>query len=495
MRVNLDLSFVQTNDTIIVANNRQVLAIKQSIYELNGSIKMPQIFSYRSWLEHFWKKNNPQRTVRLLSLLELRYILKEISEKNSINNSEAIIDELIKCYSLCKTYFVDISTLPDFYANPSSLLIKWICEFEKFKTKNNCIDTTDLFSSVYKSLESNIKTGNYYAYGFKQRTPEQNKLFEILECQSLNSRSLENNIQALSFIDQETELEAISKWAKEVSLKNPNSQIGVVIPNLSQLQHLVKSSFDQEFDANLLETHHKPYNISLGMSLCQYPLIQHLLSVVKISSQIIKGNIDLEMLMKTVTSPYIKGGLIESNSRALLVNRILELGCEEATTQKVLKLMKDCPVLIQIVNELRSLKIDKKIALEDSLDSINLLLLTWGFTSDRSLSSSEYQLFEKYQNESLILNRLSNFYKKVSLFDAVNILNTHLNSVIFQPKSGAANIHILGALEAEGLYFDHAWVSSMTSNFIPGKIKMPLFIPQKTSIEYGLPNSNFLLVT
>ena len=495
MRVNLDLSLVQTNDTIIVANNRQVLAIKQSIYELNGSIKMPQIFSYRSWLEHFWKKNNPQRTVRLLSLLELRYILKEITEKNSINNSEAIIDELIKCYSLCKTYFIDISTLPDFYANPSSLLIKWISEFEKFKTKNNCIDTTDLFSSVYKSLESNIKTGNYYAYGFKQRTPEQNKLFEILECQSLNSRSLENNIQALSFIDQETELEAIAKWAKEVSLKNPNSQIGVVIPNLSQLQHLVKSTFDQEFDASLLETHHKPYNISLGMSLCQYPLIQHLLSVVKISSQIIKGNIDLEMLMKTVTSPYIKGALIESNSRALLVNRILGLGCEEATTQKVLKLMKDCPVLIQIVNALKSLKIDKKIALEDSLDSINLLLLTWGFTSDRSLSSSEYQLFEKYQNESLILNRLSNFYKKVSLFDAIKILNTHLNSVIFQPKSGAANIHILGALEAEGLYFDHAWVSSMTSNFIPGKIKMPLFIPQKTSIEYELPNSNFLLVT
>ncbi len=495
MRVNLDLSFVQTNDTVIVANNRQVLAIKQSIYELNGSIKMPQIFSYRSWLEHFWKKNNPQRTIRLLSLLELRYILREITEKNSINNSEVIIDELIKCYSLCKTYFIDISTLPDFYANPSSLLIKWISEFEKFKTENNCIDTTDLFSSVYKSLESNIKIGNYYAYGFKQRTPEQNKLFEILECQSLNSRSLENNIQALSFIDQESELEAISKWAKEVSLKNPNSQIGVVIPSLSHLQHLVKSSFDQEFDASLLETHHKPYNISLGMSLCQYPLIQHLLSIVKISSQIIKGNIELETLMKTVTSPYIKGALNESNSRALLVNRILGLGCEEATTQKVLKLMKDCPVLIQIVNALRSLKIDKKIALEDSLESINLLLLTWGFTSDRSLSSSEYQLFEKYQNESLILNRLSNFYKKVSLFDAIKILNTHLNSVIFQPKSGTANIHILGALEAEGLYFDHAWVSSMTSNFIPGKIKMPLFIPQKTSIEYKLPNSNFLLVT
>ena len=37
-----------------------------------------------------------------------------------------------------------------------------------------------------------------------------------------------------------------------------------------------------------------------------------------------------------------------------------------------------------------------------------------------------------------------------------------MNAVIFQPQSGPANIHILGSLEAEGLFFDYAWVSSMT---------------------------------
>ena len=115
---------------------------------------------------------------------------------------------------------------------------------------------------------------------------------------------------------------------------------------------------------------------------------------------------------------------------------------------------------------------------------MNSFLLIWGFTSDRNLSSSEYQVYEKYQVESLVLNKLSNFHKLDTLEEALKILIAHMNAVIFQPQSGPANIHILGSLEAEGLFFDFAWVASMTNSFLPGKIKMPLFIPPKISIEY-----------
>ena len=96
-------------------------------------------------------------------------------------------------------------------------------------------------------------------------------------------------------------------------------------------------------------------------------------------------------------------------------------------------------------------------------------MLIWGFTSDRNLSSSEYQVYEKYQVESLVLNKLSNFHKSKYFQIALKILIAHLNAVIFQPQSGPANIHILGSLEAEGLFFDFAWVSSMTSSFPSGK--------------------------
>ena len=495
MRTNIDLSLFDSNDIIIVANNRQVLAIKKSIYRAHGPTKIPKVFSYKLWLEHYWKKNNPQRTTRLLSASELRFILQKVIKKSSSNYSEVIVDELIKSYTICKAYFINISKISSFPSSPSNLFIKWIREFEIIKKTNNFIDSTDLSYQVINLLKASSEKEKYYLYGFKKNTPEQNEIFKILNCQSLKAKELKNNIQAVAFNDEESEILRIAKWAKEISAKNSESQIGIVIPNLSELQHLIRSSFDQEFNSSLLETHHKPYNISLGVPLVQYPLIKDLLSLLEISTQIINGNIEVDKLIKVITSPYIKGAQLELNSRSLSVTKILSLSSKESSLNKILPLFKNCPILIEILTELKVLKFNKENTLEDSLESINLILSCYGFTSDRILSSTEYQLFEKYQNESLILNRLSNLQTKENLFDVISILKSHLSRVIFQPKSGISNIHILGSLEAEGLYFDHAWVSSMTSNFLPSKIKMPLFIPQKTSVEYSLPSSSFHLVT
>lgn len=109
MRVSLDLSLIKANDTIIVANNRQALAIKKSISELKGTSKMPKVSSYKSWLEDYWNQNNPSRSLRLLTQFEIRFLLKEISKEDVTSNPEAFIDELIKCYTICKAYFINIS--------------------------------------------------------------------------------------------------------------------------------------------------------------------------------------------------------------------------------------------------------------------------------------------------------------------------------------------------------------------------------------------------
>ena len=152
------------------------------------------------------------------------------------------------------------------------------------------------------------------------------KLFEILKCSPMLHQGHNNNIPAYSFNDQEVELKTIAKWAKEISIKSPDKTIGIVIPNLNELQHAVKTIFDLEFTSTLIETHQKPYNISLGIPLGQYPLIQHLASVLKISTQFIKGYIEQELLIKVITSPYIKGAKNELDSRALLITKVLKIG-------------------------------------------------------------------------------------------------------------------------------------------------------------------------
>ncbi|MDE0948419.1 MAG: hypothetical protein OSA79_00230, partial [Candidatus Thioglobus sp.] len=360
MRVSLDLSLIKANDTIIVANNRQALAIKKSISELKGTSKMPKVSSYKSWLEDYWNQNNPSRSLRLLTQFEIRFLLKEISKEDVTSNPEAFIDELIKCYTICKAYFINISELSSFGSIPSKLFVGWISKYNKFKTANKCIDHTDLFSASVESLKTQNKEGKYYSYGFNEPTPEQKKLFEILKCSPMLHQGHNNNIPAYSFNDQEVELKTIAKWAKEISIKSPDKTIGIVIPNLNELQHAVKTIFDLEFTSTLIETHQKPYNISLGIPLGQYPLIQHLASVLKISTQFIKGYIEQELLIKVITSPYIKGAKNELDSRALLITKVLKIGTSEIKVNKIISLLDECPSLKEIFIELNTIDISKK---------------------------------------------------------------------------------------------------------------------------------------
>ena len=496
MRINLDLSSIKSNDTIIVANNRQALALKKSLTHSNQASKISKVYSYQSFLEKFWKSSPIDQEKRLLTQLEFRLLLMKFCGDASIKNPETFIEELIKCYRLCKSHGIEIHQLSKLPSIPTKLFVRLVREYEVFKVHNNCIDQTDILDLTIDHLRQvSVGTGNYYRYGFNEPTPEQNKLFETLDCKPLFTKQLESSSRNFTFIDQESELTAIAKWAKKTSAKYPEQQIGIVVPNLNELQHQVKSTFDQEFNSSLFEIHKKPFNISLGISLSDYPLIKHLISILRLSNQYQNGYLESEIFIKVVTSPYIKGAMSEQNNRALLTSKILQLSSTQIKTNEVISLSRDCPILKDIFIKLDNARFSQKITLERALDSMNAFLLIWGFTSDRNLSSSEFQVYEKYQVESLVLNKLSNFHKLNTLGEALKILIAHMNAVIFQPQSGSANIHILGSLEAEGLFFDFAWVTSMTNSFLPGKIKMPLFIPSKISIEYSLPGTSFELIT
>ena len=106
--------------------------------------------------------------------------------------------------------------------------------------------------------------------------------------------------------------------------------------------------------------------------------------------------------------------------------------------------------------------------------SLFIISLACGLSSNTEFRSTwviTWDHINRYENSG------QNLYRLRSIMD--DHVDANMNAVIFQPQSGSANIHILGSLEAEGLFFDFAWVCSMTSSFLPGKIKMPLFIPPK----------------
>ncbi|MGE4594656.1 MAG: PD-(D/E)XK nuclease family protein [Gammaproteobacteria bacterium] len=494
MRVKLDLSNIQANDTIIVANNRQALAFKRTIIEQFGAIKMPKIYSYSAFLKKTWSQLNPQESLRLLSDYEFRLLFSEFINDSAVQNPSAVTDEAIKCYRLMKTHFISKEKIINYHSSLGSLFVNWIDKLSQVKKQSQFIDSSDLFLEISRALEGLISAGNYYHYGIKKPTPEQSKLFNLLQSQELKAAQANEVCKAISYPTIEAELQCIAEWSREKSSSNPLHQIAVVIPNLGELQHKVSSIFDEVFDCHATETQQKPFNISLGNSLSQYPLIRHLFKVIGLSNEIMRGSVELDSLCQVIPSPYIKGANIEANNRSLLINRLLGRGKSSFSTKRLIALMADCPILKEQILSISQIKSKQRASSEDWLQSLYQLLDIWAFGSDRALSSGEYQLFEKFQNESLILNQNPVFKRQMTFEECIDLLRRHFDAVIFQPQSGDANIHILGALEAEGLHFDAVWASNMTSDFLPGVVKFPLFIPANVCREFHLPSSTFDLI-
>jgi len=491
VRVKLDLSHIQANDTIIVANNRQALAFKHTITSQFGAIKMPKIYSYPAFIKHTWAQLNPQSPYRLLSERELRTLINEIISENTTNNTSTLTSEVIKCYRLMKAYFIDENRVTSHYNPASTLFIGWLKQLNQIKNLSQLIDSTDVFYIILPTLEGLTHSGNYYHYGIKQPTPEQEKLFSLLKSQALKSTKTNVDIQATSYATLEIELQDIAEWSKKKSITNPDEKIAIVIPNLGESQHKVCSIFDEVFQSHGKEIQAKPYNISLGSSLLSYPLIRHLFKIINFSNELSRGVVEINTLMRIIPSPYIGGANTEANNRALLITQLLALSKNRFSVKRLVSLIGQCPILLEQINAITQIKNPKHANPEQWLEVFYQFLSTFSFGTDRALNSSEYQLFEKFQNESLLLNQISDINNKVSIDSCIGQLINHFDSVIFQPKAGDANIHILGALEAEGLDFDSVWVAGMSCDFLPGVVKFPLFIPRAICTEFQLPFSSF----
>jgi len=297
------------------------------------------------------------------------------------------------------------------------------------------------------------------------------------------------------FKTTEDEIKSAAEWAKELHASNPSKQIVIVSPKLNKLHYQFKSIFDQVFFNTLNETGKKSYNISLGLPLDKYPLIQHLLSILELSNQLQKNRIKATTFNAVITSPYIVSAKNEQSARALLVNKVLSLSKTNFKLWEVKDSLSNCPVLEQTLRVISDDQISHRQSHDQWLLSFNQRLQSWGFATDRVLNSNEYQLFNKHQQTSLGLNLLSQYEKSVSADQALEALKNWLSQVIFQAQSAKTPIQILGSLEAEGLYFDAAWVLGMTNDFLPASLNSPRFIPFDIATKHQIPRSNYDLIT
>jgi probable DNA repair protein len=489
MWIDADLSCLDCQSTVVLANNRQVLAFKKTFAQSKPNQQLPRIFTWHQYLQNLWISYNTDEK-RLINPSEYRYLITGILQEDGQNPSHSLVSEVVKNHNYCANHLINLDILLASKVSISTLFVKWVQAYKALKTQHHLLDINDLPEQILK-VAPNITTP--YIYGFKTFTPQQQLFFNTIGFQSIEPKASTQSIKTFTFDTLESEILKVAHWAKSCTVERPNDSIVVVSPQLQTLQHQFKSIFDAVFDDLLRETGQKSYNISLGLSLTQYPLIQDLLRILTLNEQIQTDNIQTELFNKIITSPYLVGYQTECFYRHTLVNKVLDLSCETLSLKKLTTLSEQCPILNAVIQ-----KITQQNSIYTSLDrhltNFNAALDIWGFGNDRDLNSQEYQLFKKYLSVSLGLNQRAQYSGKTNERTAINELKSLLLEVVFQPQSSTANIQIMGALEAEGLRFHQAWVLGVNADFLPAKLNLPRFIDHTISVQHQVPFSSFELI-
>ncbi len=489
MLINAELTNLNAKDTIVLANNRQVLAFKKTFAIQHSNTQLPKALSWGQYLRHTWRQINPNSNLRFIDQIESRHLIKQSMQKLRQSTDQRLLDEVVKNNDYCANHLIDLNELACSKIRSSELFSTWINAYKNTKLTLGLVDLHDLPSLIIKA---NVSVTKPHIYGFKTLTPQQQLLFDTIGYQQINANKT-HYISALTFDTTTSEILKAAQWAKAHFDNNPDKSVVIVIPQLHDIQHQLSSIFDQVFDNLLTEIGQKSYNISLGLRLNQYPLIQGLLSILTLSTQLQCNKIQSVLFNQIATCVYVSGYQQERSSRSLLINQVLSLSVDEFSLDKIDKALSKCPILEAIIKNIKREKSTNN-TLESHLLTFNDTLKIWGFATDRSLSSTEYQLFNKYLKTSLELNRLSLYHTKVSAQSAIKQLDNLTTQVIFQAQASKTNIHILGALEAQGLYFDEAWVLGMTNQFLPARLNSTRFITHDISVTHRIPHTDYGLI-
>ncbi len=225
-----------------------------------------------------------------------------------------------------------------------------------------------------------------------------------------------------------------------------------------------------------------PFNVSLGVALTSYPLINAIFQALGLAG----STIEFERASLLLRSPFLGGGETEMVNRALLDAQIRKRSEPIITLERLLALAKreksevSCVLLIRQLSalaEFRQINLHGLKKPSTWAKIFSALLQVIGFPGERTLDSNEYQTLRKWHEVVADFATLDNVISVVGYNEAISRLRRVASETLFQPETPDVPIQILGVLEAAGLEFDYLWVMGLSDEAWPLHPRPNPFLP------------------
>lgn len=497
---------------VLCANQRLAFHL-QHLYnqhqQHNGLKVWPsaQIFPLNSWLVQQWQKNTDDYRI-LINEYEETLLWQNIISDNpgsdlllNINNTAELAQQAWQTLTLWQ---IELNTLDNYHNQDVAQFLQWATRFNHQKQQKQFLLAAELTQTVIQQLSTtkNHLLEKVITVGFDDLAPATAHLFQKIqqhaEYFAFESKPKTQTLVQTSLQDEEQEIYSMACWAKQNLKPNHQNKIGCVIPNLSKIRDKVTSIFTDVFCPNNIIPGHSqqemPYNISAGTQFHLLPMIKTALAALHLQS----GEPLADKIQQVLLSPYING-LTSDRCLAALVARELYPYPNKTFHHET---------IIAIIAEFTQHEYPQASLLErwqamcaiprkngkESLQQWALyfeqVLEAIGWPGQRSLSSDEYQILQRWQSLQLELIKLDRLFLPVNQSQALNMLLVLCQQTIFQVQSNDAPIQILGLLEASGCQFDQLWLMGLDNEAWPPKAEPNPFIPIELQRRLGMPHAS-----
>ncbi|MHB1543751.1 MAG: PD-(D/E)XK nuclease family protein [Gammaproteobacteria bacterium] len=361
-----------------------------------------------------------------------------------------------------------------------------------------------LFNHLVADIESGARgrvEGLLAFQGFDEVTPLELHLGRAWQAQGgewreipVEARTLER-ASVLAFPDREAELYAAAQFARKSLLENPSQRVGVIVLGLKRLRASVRAIFDDVLAPPRLTEQdgidERPYNLSLGEPLRNYPLVEAALDILD-RAGIARSPVGLSRLLR---SPYWGDPTEDGPLRFACDCALRERGRNGDTGWDLPAPFEAGPenfrrIWSQSGARLVASQLDEAHPLSHWISLWSALLGDFGWPGARPLDSIEYQAHRAWNEVLEEIARLAALPRRWRFSDFRLFVTEALGERLFQPETPQSPIEIMGPLETAGLNFDRIWVVGAEAHTWPPEPHPHPFLPYALQRQRGLPHAS-----
>ncbi|MSP86709.1 MAG: hypothetical protein EXR38_06345 [Methylotenera sp.] len=402
-----------------------------------------------------------------------------------------------------------------FITQETRQFLRWRHTFETLCAKQNALEASRLVAlhialiTQYQQAISQVLTlpAKINLAGFDRITPLEKSLFDGLKACGVQVEMLSTStvnqpkIAYYAIADAQQECRAAVAWAKQKLANNPQAQLAIISPVLSNIRRLLTDLLDDAFHPEALHSSlfeaPRCYDFSLGLSLTEYPLVHSALRLLRLATT--KALLRFDEITPILQDVHW-GCVAEIDARAQL----------DAYARKHLNASYPLAALTKQASRLQSHGIQLEglsthLALLDQFQQKSKsrqlpsawvtafvsLLETINWAKVRALSSHEYQMQQAFYKSLNELGALDVLLGKVSAGEALQKIAELCSATMFQPEStGEVHIQVLGLLETPAVALDAVWALNMNDQHWPPAVRLNPLLPAELQRSRGTPNAS-----